>query len=69
MRCEKCGCTLMSCQCPDGATNALLEEWCCVEVNRDGDWQLVGQYNTRKQANLIAADYRSRGETARVRSN
>jgi hypothetical protein len=37
-----------------------------VEVKRDGAWTLVGQYATRRQADLIAADYRSRGETVRV---
>lgn len=25
MRCQKCGCTLLSCQCADGPTNNLLE--------------------------------------------
>lgn len=25
MRCDKCGCTLFSCQCDGGATNELIE--------------------------------------------
>lgn len=37
-----------------------------VEVLRQDGWTIVGQYHTRKQANLIARDYRSRGEKARV---
>ncbi len=37
-----------------------------LEVYRDGGWHLVGQYRDRKQANLIAADYRSRGEKVRI---
>ena len=36
-----------------------------VEVYRDG-WTIVGQYGTRAEADRIAADYRSRGERARV---
>lgn len=38
----------------------------CVEKWIDGGWHIVGQYNTRKQANAIASDYRSRGEKVRV---
>ena len=38
-----------------------------LEVYRDETWCLVGQYTTRKQAEIIARDYRSRGELARVR--
>ena len=37
----------------------------CVEVYRDG-WMVVGQYPTRRAADAIAADYRSRGERVRV---
>lgn len=40
-----------------------------VEVWRDDEWHLVGQYHTRQQANSIARDYRSRGEKARVTSD
>lgn len=39
---------------------------CYLEVYRNGEWNLVGQYSTRKQAELIAADYRSRGEKTRI---
>jgi hypothetical protein len=35
-------------------------------VHRDGEWHLVGQYPTRQQANLIAADYRNRGEKIKI---
>jgi len=37
-----------------------------LELWRNGGWHIVGQYASRKQANLIAADYRSRGERVRV---
>jgi hypothetical protein len=37
-----------------------------VEVYRGGNWILVGQYRTRGEADRIARDYRSHGETARV---
>lgn len=26
MRCERCGCTLFSCQCPTGPSNPLIEK-------------------------------------------
>jgi len=38
----------------------------CVEVNRGDGWTVVGQYPTRRAADLIAADYRNRGERVRV---
>lgn len=38
----------------------------CVEVYRDYGWHIVGQYATRTEADRIARDYRTRGETARV---
>jgi hypothetical protein len=37
-----------------------------VEVLRDGDWHIVGQYTAKYHADEIADDYRSRGETVRV---
>lgn len=37
-----------------------------LEVLRNGRWNLVGQYASREQAEIIAADYRSRGETTRI---
>lgn len=37
-----------------------------LEAWRNGAWTLVGQYPTRRQADLIAADYRRRGERVRV---
>ena len=37
-----------------------------VEVYRDGEWHIVGQYEVKRQADAIAADYRSRGERARI---
>lgn len=39
---------------------------CCVRVLRGTEWQLVGQYPTKQAAQLIADDYRSHGEKARV---
>jgi hypothetical protein len=38
----------------------------CLEVFRGGEWHLVGQYPSRAAADRIAADYRRRGEKARV---
>ena len=38
-----------------------------VWVLRENDWCIVGQYRTRQEADMIRADYQSRGETAEVR--
>ena len=37
-----------------------------LEVKRNGEWTLVGQYPTQRQAELIAADYRNHGEIVRI---
>ncbi len=37
-----------------------------VEVHRGDGWTIVGQYPSRRQAEMIAEDYRSRGETVRA---
>jgi (2Fe-2S) ferredoxin len=38
----------------------------CLEVCRDGEWHVVGQYREWYQAERIAEDYRARGERVRV---
>lgn len=37
-----------------------------LEIDRGEGWWLVGQYATRREAETIARDYRSRGVRARV---
>ena len=38
MRCEKCGCTLFSCQCPEGPTNQLAD---AAQAAMDQEQRLV----------------------------
>lgn len=40
----------------------MYELW----ARRSGEWNFVGAYHTRRQADLIAADYRSRGEIVKI---
>lgn len=35
MRCEKCGCTLFSCQCPGGPVNHLVEDAAAEQLLAD----------------------------------
>ena len=37
-----------------------------LQVYRDGGWHIVGQYASRRQAQLIADDYRAHGERTRI---
>jgi transposase-like protein len=41
----------------------MYELW----VKRAGEWHIIGQYSTRKQAEIIRDDYVNRGEIAEVR--
>lgn len=37
MRCEKCGCSLFSCQCPDGPVNVVVAETYDFETIQDAE--------------------------------
>ena len=37
-----------------------------LEVWREGEWHIVGQYTYESQARAVAQDYSSRGERTRI---
>jgi len=37
-----------------------------LEVRRDGEWHIIGQYSAHYQAQRIADDYAARGEQTRI---
>jgi len=41
MRCDRCGCSLFSCQCPGGAVNDLLDDIVCPAPNPNAECQIL----------------------------
>lgn len=42
MQCDVCRCTLLSCQCPEGPTNELLEDGTVVSESQPGCLRFAG---------------------------